>query len=254
MGNIFCTLALGPEHAGYARFLADDLGDYHQPMAIVTDQPDLFRSCKNVAVTPHYPAAFSYHDKRLALQAALALGDTAVFVDADCALRFGVPPDLVRSALAYQFSPGLHGYSISPADVYQHAIHTENLAKLWELTFDRNSIVYWEGLFALRKQDGKEKVFFEIWDRFYQEAQARHDAGAGEGACFGIAAQAAGLDCPGTGPMRASRLPNILWHTRLNYRLRRLYHLKFRLKSLFTRHQEDWNEVQICGEIPQKTL
>ena len=37
MGNVFCTLALGQEHAGYARFLADDLGDYGQAMAIVTD-------------------------------------------------------------------------------------------------------------------------------------------------------------------------------------------------------------------------
>ena len=251
MGNVFCTLALGQEHAGYARFLADDLGDYGQAMAIVTDQPDLFRSCANVKVTPHYPATFSYHDKRLALKAALELDDTAVFVDADCALRFGVPPDLVRSALAYRFSPGLHAWSISPADVYDYT-HTENLAKFWDLQFDRNSIVYWEGLFALRRQDGKEKLFFEIWDRFYEEAQARHYSGAGEGVCFGIAAQAAGLDCPGTGPMRESRLPNILWHTRLNWRLRRLYHLKFRLTSFFTRRQEDWNDVQICGEIPQK--
>src|SRR5476649_2011383 len=88
MANIFCTLALGKEHAGYARFLADDLGDFNQTLAIVTDQPDLFCPCRNVVATTYRPATFSYHDKRLALQAALKLGDTAIFVDADCALRF----------------------------------------------------------------------------------------------------------------------------------------------------------------------
>lgn len=252
MANIFCTLALGKEHAGYARFLAEDLGDFNQTLAVVTDQPELFSSCPNVVVTIHRPATFSYHDKRLALKAALKLGDTAVFVDADCALRFGVPPDLVRSALAYEFSPGLHGWSISPADVYDYK-STERLAQFWGLNFDRNSIVYWEGLFALRKQDGKEKIFFQIWDRFYEEAQSRHYHGAGEGVCFGIAAQAAGLDCPGTGPMRESRLANILWHTRLNWRLRKLYHAKFRLLSPFIRRAPgDWNDVQICGPLPQK--
>jgi hypothetical protein len=253
MANIFCTLALGKEHAGYARFLADDLGDFGQTLVVVTDQPDLFRACRNVVAHPYYPPTFSYHDKRLALQAALKLGDTAVFVDADCAFRFGVPPALVRRALTYEFSPGLHGWSITPADVYDYR-YTEDLARSWGLVFDRDQIVYWEGLFALRREEGREKLFFEIWDRFYEEAQSRGFNGAGEGVCFGIAAQASGMSCPGTGPMKESRLANILWHTRLNWRRRKLYHAKFRLKSWLTREPSpDWNDVQICGSGPPPT-
>jgi len=144
VGNIFCTLALGRQHAGYARFLADDLGDFKQTLAVVTDQPELFRRCRNVVLTPHYPTSFSYHDKRIALQAALKLGNTAIFIDADCALRFGVPRGLVRQAFAYEFEPGFHGWSIAPADVYDYG-HTEQLGRSWGLSFDRK---------------GKRKSFF----------------------------------------------------------------------------------------------
>jgi len=247
VGNIFCTLALGRQHAGYARFLADDLGDFKQTLAVVTDQPELFRRCRNVVLTPHYPTSFSYHDKRIALQAALKLGNTAIFIDADCALRFGVPRGLVRQAFAYEFEPGFHGWSIAPADVYDYG-HTEQLGRSWGLSFDRNCIVYWEGLFALCSEGQKEKLFFELWERFQEEARSRNFNGAGEGACFGIAAQASGLTCHGTESMRASRIANILWHTRLNWRLRRLYHLKFKMKSwLKPPPPTNWRDVEICG-------
>jgi hypothetical protein len=253
MANIFCTLALGAEHAGYARFLADDLADFKQTLAVVTDQPELFRRCRNVTVTVHRPASFSYHDKRLALQAALKLGDTAVFIDADCALRFGVPRALALSALNHEFQPGLHGWSIAPADIFDYS-HIEAMARSWGLKFNRNEIVYWEGLFALRSEGEKDRVFFAIWDHFYEEARSRNFNGAGEGACFGIAAQACGMTCHGTGPMRASRLANILWHTRLNWRLRRLYHLKFKMKSWFNLEPpSDWTQVEICGRDPRFT-
>jgi hypothetical protein len=247
MGNIFCTLAIGPEYAGYARFLADDLADFGQRLVVVTDQPQFLKKCRNVSVSFYQPASFSYHDKRLALQAALQLDDTAIFLDADCALRFGVPRGLAQEAFAHPFEPGLHGWSIKSAAKYDYR-HTEELAKSWGLTFDRERVVYWEGLFALRRDGGREALFFEIWERFYREAQARNFNGAGEGVCFGIAAQASGLSCPGVQSMRASRLANIFWHTQLDWRRRRLYHWKFAVKSwLRLAPPFDWREVNICG-------
>jgi hypothetical protein len=246
MSNIYCTLALGDLYVGLTRFLADDLRDFKQTLVVVTDQPKMFRNCRNVVAKPYYPASFSYHDKRFALRHALDLGDTAIFLDADCALRFGIPKLIAQQALQYAFPPGFHGWDISSAELYDYG-HFEKLGQSWGLNFDRHQIVYQEILFALTREGGKEERFFEIWERFAQEAQERGFNGAGEGTCFGIAAQDC-LTCHGTKHMDESHLKNIFWHTRLNWRLRRLYHAKFKLKSLLTRQAPfDLKSVEIAG-------
>ena len=139
----------------------------------------------------HRPKAFSYHDKRVALQEALKLGKTAIFVDADTAIWFGADRRAVRKALSYEFPPGLHAGKLSPEDIYSFP-DIEKLGRDWGLKFNRNVISYWEGLFALT-QHAAVGQFFAIWDRFAEEARQRGYNGAGEGACFGIAAESCGL-------------------------------------------------------------
>ncbi|MGO8696320.1 MAG: hypothetical protein ACLQVY_01185 [Limisphaerales bacterium] len=231
MQNIFCTLAIGGQHAEFARYLAADLGVYKVAFVVVTDVPRAFRSFSSVHVVEHHPERFSYHDKRIALREALKLGETAVFVDADTAIWFGADRRVVGKALTYSFPPGLHAGKLYPEDIYSFP-HIENLAREWGLNFNRNVISYWEGLFALTRQDVLDK-FFAIWDRFAEEAQQRGYNGAGEGACFGIAAEASGLQRHYTTYMMQSMLPYVLWHTRLGFNRRKLYHLKFGIKEMF---------------------
>jgi hypothetical protein len=242
MPNVFCTLAIGNQHAEYARFLAADLGVYRASFLVVTDVPALFRSFSGAHVIEHRPEKFSYHDKRIVLKEALKLGDTAVFVDADSAIWFGADRREVRRALTYNFPPGLHASRLFPAGHYDYP-HIEQKARQWGLQFDRNVITYWEGLFALSKDKHLVK-FFDFWDQFAEEASQRGHNGAGEGTCFGIAAEAAGIGRHYTTHMLASTLPHFLWHTRLSFRRRKLYHLKYGLQEMvkgnINFHQHCW--------------
>jgi hypothetical protein len=243
MGNVFCTLAMGDSHAGLAAFLIADLEVYKVPTVVVTDSPKYFKKFPHVNIVEHRPKKFSYHDKRIALKEALKLGETAIFVDADSAIWFGADRRVVRQAMAYAFPPGLHASKLSPEDVYYFP-HIENLGREWGLNFNRNVISYWEGLFALTKHD-KVDQFFGIWDRFAEEAEQRGYNGAGEGACFGIAAEATGLPRHYTIHMMQSMLPYLLWHTRLAFDKRKLYHYKFGIKEMFkgniNLHQHCWS-------------
>jgi hypothetical protein len=243
MPNVFCTLAIGNQHAEYARFLAADLAVYGVPFLVVTDVPELFRPSASTRIVEHRPDKFTYHDKRLVLKEALKLGDTAVFVDADSAIWFGADRREVRKALTHSFPPGLHASRLFPPGRYDYP-HIERKAKEWGLKFDRNVITYWEGLFAVTKDDHLDK-FFEYWDQFAEEASGRGHNGAGEGTCFGIAAEASGISRHYTTDMMASALPGLFWHTRLNYQRRKLYHLKFGLKEMtkgnLNLHQHCWS-------------
>jgi hypothetical protein len=230
MKNIFCTLAMGETYAGHAAFLIADLETYQVPTVVVTDAPHFFKKFPHANVIEHRPKQFSYHDKRIALKEALKLGDTAIFVDADSAVWFGADQRVVRDAVNYTFPPGLHAGKLYPADVYSFP-HTEDLGRKWGLKFDRNVICYWEGLFALT-QDARLDAFFSYWERFAEEAAERGYNGAGEGACFGIAAEAAELPRHYTTHMMQSNLPFVFWHTRLGFNRRKSYHLKFGLKEI----------------------
>lgn len=86
--------------------------------------------------------------------------------------------------------------------------------------------------------------FFAIWDRFAEEAGQRGYNGAGEGACFGIAAEASGLPRHYTTHMMQSMLPYVLWHARLRFERRKMHHLKFGIKEILKGniniHQHCW--------------
>ena len=229
MANVACTLAMGRQHSEYAKYLAADLGVYRTPLVVITDSPELFRSFSHVRVVEHRPKKFSYHDKRFALKEALKLGETAIFIDADTAVWFGADRRDVRKALSYSFPPGLHATRLFPAGHYDYP-HIEGKAKEWGFAFDRNVIAYWEGLFALTR-DERLDTFFSYWERFAEEANERGHNGAGEGTCFGIAAEASGIPRHYTTHMTTSTLPYFLWHTRLPFKLRKMQHLKFGLKE-----------------------
>ncbi len=230
MPNIFCTLAMGENHAKLAAFLIADLEAYDVPTVVVTDAPGLFKKFPHCSIVEHRPKAFSYHDKRIALKEALKLGDTAIFVDADTAIWFGADRRVVRKALLHSFPAGIHASRLFPAGHYEYP-NIELKAKQWGYEFDRNVITYWEGLFALTK-DKHLETFFSYWDRFADEAGQRGYNGAGEGTCFGIAAEASGITRHYTIHMTHSMLPYILWHTRLEFNKRKLYHYKFGVKEI----------------------
>ncbi|MGD0812831.1 MAG: hypothetical protein ABSA83_04450 [Verrucomicrobiota bacterium] len=238
--NLFCTMAIGEKYAKAARYLVADLADYDQPILILTDQTKLFDRFKNASVVPYSPAFFSYHDKRLALGEALKLSETAIFVDADCVLRFGLEHGLVQAALNFRFPPGFHVWKVSTiAEAGPYLFpEKEELGRKWNLKFDRDQITYQEMLFGLTKENGSEARFFAIWDKFEAEATARQDAGPGEGICIGLAAQGSGMTCHGAKYMDASMLSKIFWHVTLDYTWRSYHRVKFKMGRLLGLRRE----------------
>jgi hypothetical protein len=232
INNVFCTLAIGPKYVEYTKFLAADLGGYKVPLVVMTDHPGEFRKFPYVHVIEHKPKEWFFHDKRLPLQEALKIGETAIFVDADSMIWFGADRREVRQALAYNFPPGLHAQRLFPADYY-HYPHLEKIAKEWGFKFNREIISYWEALFALRKCKEVDS-FFAHWEKFVEEARQTGTNGYGEGTAFGIAAEASGLRKHYTTYMVESKLGYIFWHARLRFNRRKMYHMKFALKEMFS--------------------
>lgn len=223
--NLPCTLAIGSKYHDLAGFLCADLAVYGHPLLIATDAPEAFARFKNAIVVEHKPLKFSYHDKKVALRAALQRSRTAIFIDADTCVHFCADRRAVRQALEFRFSPGLHACRLFPEGLWDYP-EVEAFALRNGMRFSRNVITYWEGLFAIAAHPRVED-FFSTWDKFHQEADRLGHNGAGEGTCFGIAAESSGIPRLYANEMLASELPFLLWCTRLSIAHRKRHHALF---------------------------
>jgi len=204
----FCTLAINEAYRRRARLLVGDLPEV--PWVVLTDEPREFEGLgvKAVRHKPIGPMAIdfvtrlpgtgngrgapAYHDKRFALQMALAEFETAIFVDADTRVN-SLPPLPV-------FRPGLAVTIEVNASIAEHlsrwGSHRKTaFARLAiELTGDGEVVdtARWcsEALFAITK-DGNEGKFFEAWERG-AEFLAGLGVFSGEGGVIGLAAFCAG--------------------------------------------------------------
>ena len=227
--SLLCTMAFGERYARQARYLVADLRDQGVRILILTDHPEFFQTFGNALVHPLHPRRFSYHLKKEAVRAAIAISGSATFIDADCVIRPGVSADILRKALIHGFSPGFHCWKISPiaeAGPYLYPA-TESAARELGITYDRDAITCQEMLFNVTAEGGKEEVFLELWDRLEAHpgviALPLRDpvhGGGGEGTVMGIAASGSGITMHGTEEMDRSMLPRVFWHCALDYRMR----------------------------------
>lgn len=208
----WCTLAIHAPYRERARVLCSDVPT--MPWVVLTDEPDDFADLaatmdlRAVAHEPTGPMAIdyverlqptgnnrgaaAYHDKRFALQHALAQHDTAIFLDADS--RVGTLPSLPA------FPGGISVLPVVDRSIAEHLAVAgswrlpafEALAE--HLTGSRAvlDIARWchESCVAITK-DGNEAIFFETWGRAAEFLQAR-EVYSGEGGVIGLAAAAAG--------------------------------------------------------------
>ncbi len=243
-------MAFGERYARQARYLIADLRDQNVPILILTDHPGLFRRCGNALVHPLYPRRFSYHLKKEAVRAALAVAGSATFIDADCVLRPGAPAHLLHQALVHRFSPGFHCwkiFSIAEAGLYLYPA-TEAAAKELGITYDRNVITCQEMLFNVTAEEGKESTFLELWDLLANHPDVASlplrdpvHGGGGEGTVMGISSSGSGITIHGSKEMDHSMLSRVFWHCALDYRMRPWHKAR---ASLFAR----------CGLLPPADL
>lgn len=207
MSIAFCTMAIHSPYRRRARLLCADAPQV--PWYVLTDEPSEFSDLgvTTIAHTPTGPMAIdyleemkrgsgwgthAYHDKRFALQRALADHTTAIFVDADS--RLDAVPALD------QFPGGLSVLPVIERSTVEHlalwggwrlAAFTE-LAAL--LTGDSAALTTarwcFEACMAVPK-DGREPAFFAAWGKAAEFMQARR-VFSGEGGVIGLAAACAG--------------------------------------------------------------
>ncbi|MEM9772760.1 MAG: hypothetical protein AAF889_14410 [Cyanobacteria bacterium P01_D01_bin.73] len=188
----FCTLALGKRYQEHAVNLAQDLTQYAPTIKIVvyTDGPDRFSSCENVLPFYHRQKGIlnCFHDKRFALEKALSLYSTAIFIDADTRVSAPVPEGIA-------WEPGI---TSNGENLQEHISRfaPERLAAINDVSqkMDINlSKASWiaDALFAVSRGSGKEHEFFDAWGRIglYMELKGIH---AGQGNVTGLAAESVG--------------------------------------------------------------
>lgn len=208
MSACFCTLAIHAPYRRRARLLCTDAAP--SPWVVLTDEPADFadlpvKAIRHLPTGPmaldylqRHPAtgdgrgAAAYHDKRFALQAALADFDTAIFVDADS--RIGALPPLPA------FPPGLAVLPVVRKSIAAHlaTCGSWRLPAFTELALDLTgdaeallSAPWCHETCVAVTRDGNEHRFFAAWGRGADLLQGL-GVYSGEGGVIGLAAACAG--------------------------------------------------------------
>ncbi len=189
----FCTLALGHNYRNLALQLAQDLAEYAPSVTLVvlTDRPAAFGHCPQVLAFAHQQQSLGcYHDKQYVLKKALSLFPACIFVDADMRILAPIPPDLT-------WQPGITA-KIVWINILKHNKNQFELRLLQQMADKLNlnlteiSFVH-ECLFVIARDQGKEQVFLEQWQKIANYFELRGFC-RGEGHTIGLAAADAGLE------------------------------------------------------------
>ncbi|MFM7424548.1 MAG: hypothetical protein ACKO7W_06065 [Elainella sp.] len=188
----FCTLALGNNYRNLALQLAQDLAQYAPSVSLVvlTDRPAAFADCPQVLAFAHQQQSLGcYHDKQFVLKQALSLFPACVFVDADMRILAPIPADLT-------WQPGITAKLVW-TNILKHNKNPfelrllQQMAQKLDLDLAEISFVH-ECLFVLARDQGKELVFLEQWEKIARYFELRGFC-RGEGHTIGLAAAQAGL-------------------------------------------------------------
>lgn len=218
----FCTITYGEKYLKMGDVLIKQLNDLGGHVFVLTNEPTHYQSNELLTVIEYTKPYFSFHEKKTIMKECLKQYDTAIFLDADVVLM-----DTVKDLEIFNtVTPGLHilatfgnllntfvneDVSMCYNPTFRNAkygkrgvqILEENgweYKKLWHgLTMDYLEH-FLEGKWLLKKDDGKEEKFFEIWDKlaiFAEEMDMElgfiNTIGAGEGGSMSIAAHNSGI-------------------------------------------------------------
>lgn len=194
----FCTLALGKQYRFFANELAEDLDRFAPGVTflILTDKPSDFHESPVRLIFKHVQkGVMPYHDKRFALQKALRLFETAIWIDCNSRIYDNIP--------SMSFEPGLTmltGWDFQKwSQEILPKIRHQNSKKLFSKIIRKFDLeetsaisVINEMLFAVKKDGFSIKDFIEKWD-FCSKYLELRGLFVAEGASIGIAAKAVNM-------------------------------------------------------------
>jgi hypothetical protein len=192
----FCGLALGEFYHSLALDLAKNLEKEAPgiPFLVLTDEPKSFTEVDNViAIEHHHKFGYRpYNDKVFVLEEALKRFVIAILVDVDTRIKGKIEEAVI--------SPWTTGITATSRALIEHTkkynpddlSHLLKLAKKLNLDPDR---VQWvgESLVIIRKDDGKEKEFLEMWKKLARYWDI-HGLVAKDGSLIGLASASVGWD------------------------------------------------------------
>ncbi|MCF4970654.1 hypothetical protein [Nostoc sp. CMAA1605] len=191
----FCTLAVGERYRKHTRMLAQDIQQYtpNINLCVLTDQPEDFQDFPHVIGFNHkLKSVKGYHDKRFVLDKALSLFESCMFLDSDVRI-LGTFVEEMNWPLGISARAGCNLLSHMQNMTNKQEIQTiEEAAKKLNIELQE---VQWlhEFMFVMRRQEGLEKEFFELWQSisyFFEMRGIYH----GEGFAMGLAAAKVGID------------------------------------------------------------
>ena len=192
---VFCTLALGAIYCNFAMYLARDLEKYspERELLVLTDRPLFFKNQKNVLAFKYQPrSVHKFYDKIYAIEKALSLYESCIFLDSDVRILDDIPTNL-------DIPPGITADSCySIYKLYENVFRNSDPAKKdkkWQLVcrvasklnIDLDKVKFvWEYLFFIKRCSQTEE-FIKLWRKIgnFYELNGRFGA---EGEAMGLAA------------------------------------------------------------------
>lgn len=216
----FCTLTYGEKYIMVGDSLIKQLNDMNYHVFVLTNNIKHYKKSNLLTPIQYTKDYFSFHEKRIILQECLKYYDTAIFLDADMYIK-----DIDDLNIFEDVEPGLHiftnfghiGHTFLNNDVticnHPGLRNTKygkrGLEELKKLGYNYKKNIdgelhylehFLEGRWLIKKDEGKEKRFFEIWDslvdfceKFDIELNYVDSIGAGEGAIMAISAYNSGI-------------------------------------------------------------
>jgi hypothetical protein len=168
----FCTAAFGHQYTQLAKFLADDLNKFAPgyPFVVFTDRPQLLQGYPNVIAIKHWCRGVQpYHERRFAIQYALSLAPSVMYLDADVRICAPITHNLC-------FEPGLTARSCANLQKHmnkrfkktsedQRKLHiVQQMAQRVGIDLNSPDLKFInEFLFVVTADAGRELDFLKLW-------------------------------------------------------------------------------------------
>lgn len=227
----FCTITYGNEYVELGDSLITQLNERGYHVFVLTNDMQHYTPTELLTPVEYTKSYFSFHEKRTIMQECLKHYDTAIFLDADVFIK-----DIDSLDIFAEAAPGLHIFA--SLGTLENSFLNDDLA-ICANPENRNTKYgkeglqllntfgyrymrkyhgtdsepgylehFLEGRWLIRKNNGNEKRFFEIWDslvdfceRIDIELNYTNSVGAGEGGIMSIAAYNSGITVYSNSPL-----------------------------------------------------
>lgn len=217
----FCTLTYGEKYLTFGDSLINQLNGMGYHVFVLTNNMEHYTPNNLLTPVEYKKEYFSFHEKRIVMQECLKHYDTAIFLDADVHIQ-----NIDNLDIFQDIEPGIHIFSnfgtigltflnddLSICEVEGRRntkYGKEGLELLNKLGYSYKRIFdktiegylehFLEGRWVVKKDDGKEERFFEIWESLVDFCEGvdikmnyLDTIGAGEGSVMSIAAYNSGI-------------------------------------------------------------